>query len=143
MRRSPIAILRDRSGTAIIEFALLAPMMFSLIFGIIQIGISMQAYNAMRSVASDTQRYALVEFEKKNEVADAAIETQAKSIAASDAYLLGSNFNATVTSVVTSRVFGAHEKTLTVTYTPPNLMPFFNWVSPQLSYSRPIFVIDE
>lgn len=134
---------RDCRGSTIIEFALLAPVMFGMMFGVIQVGMSMQAYNAMRNVSSETARYALVEYMKKNEITNGTIETQAEAIATSSPYMLLDNFEATVADAATQRVDGAHEKTLTVTYTPPNVLPFFNWASTELSFSRPIFVIDE
>lgn len=143
MRRLLLSIGRDQRGSTIIEFALLAPVMFGMMFGVIQVGLSMQSYNAMRNVSSETARYALVEYMKKNEIANTAIETQAETIASGAPYLMLDNFEATVTDAATQRVDGAHEKTLTVTYTPPNVLPFFNWASTQLSFSRPIFVIDE
>lgn len=142
-RRHFSVCLRDRRGTTVIEFALLAPVLFGLIFGVIQIGLSMQAYNAMRSVSSEAARYAVIEYMKQNEVANDAIETQTELIGRSSPYLLANNFQATVTDAATQRVSGAIEKTLTVTYTPPNVLPFFDWVSPELSFTRPIFVIDE
>ncbi len=134
---------RDCQGSTIIEFALLAPVMFGMMFGVIQVGLSMQSYNAMRNISSETARYALVEYMKKNEITNAAIETRAETIATTSPYMMLDNFQATVADAATQRVAGAHEKTLTVTYTPPNVLPFFNWASTQLSFSRPIFVIDE
>ncbi|MBY6128762.1 pilus assembly protein [Qipengyuania aquimaris] len=143
IRQAFTRLRKDEQGTTIIEFALLAPVIFGLFFGLIQIGISMQAYNSMRGVASDTARYAVVEYMKQNEVTDAAIQTKAVSIATSSPYLLQNTVQVTITPVATPRVPGTFEKTLSVTYTPPNVLPFFNFVSPQLTYSRPIFVIDE
>lgn len=143
IRQAFSRLRKDEQGTTIIEFALLAPVIFGLFFGLIQIGISMQAYNSMRGVASDTARYAVVEYMKQNEVTDAAIQTKAVSIATSSPYLLQNTVQVTITPVATPRVPGTFEKTLTVTYTPPNVLPFFNFVSPQLTFSRPIFVIDE
>ncbi|QZD89606.1 pilus assembly protein [Qipengyuania aurantiaca] len=137
------SLREDKRGTAIIEFALLAPIVLGLFFGIIQIGISMQAYNSMRSVASDTARYAVVEYMNENTISDATIATKAKSIATSAPYLMNNSVAITITPVTTPRVHGTHEKTLQITYTPPDVLPFFNFTSKQMSYSRPIFVIDE
>ena len=141
--RSLESIRSDESGTTIIEFALLAPVILGLFFGLIQIGISMQAYNSMRGVASDTARYAVVEYMKQNEVGNDTIKSKARQIATGSPYLLQNTVQVTVTSVATPQVQGTFEKTLKITYTPPNILPFFNFVSPQLEYERPIFVIDE
>ena len=133
----------DERGTAIIEFALLAPVILGLFFGLIQIGISMQAYNSLRGVASDTARFAVVEYMNTNEVNDTAIENKAKAIATGAPYLLNNSVTATITPVANPRVHGTHEKTLRITYTPPTVLPFFDFTSKQMSYERPIFVIDE
>ena len=133
----------DERGTAIIEFALLAPVVFGLCFGLIQIGISMQAYNSLRGVASDTARYAVVEYMNGDLVDDITIQNKAKAIARGAPYLLNSSVAATITPVANPRVHGTHEKTLLITYTPPTVLPFFDFTSKQMSYERPIFVIDE
>lgn len=143
MTRKFKALRSDERGTTIIEFALLAPVILGLFFGLIQIGISMQAYNSMRGVASDTARYAVIEYMKKNEVGNDAIKSKARQIATGAPYLLQDTVQITVTSVATPQVQGTFEKKILVTYTPPNVLPFFNFVSPQLTYERPIFVIDE
>ena len=142
--RSQLKTLRsDERGTTIIEFALLAPVIIGLFMGAIQIGISMQAQNSLRGVASDTARFAVVEYMKENKVTDSAIRLRALLIAQSSPYLLNDSVNVTVTPVATPRVHGTHEKTLTITYTPPQVLPFFDFTSEQMSFSRPIFVIDE
>ncbi|QKG71620.1 TadE/TadG family type IV pilus assembly protein [Erythrobacter mangrovi] len=144
MRRFPTKLARDEAGSTLVEFAILAPVIFGMIFGVIQVGASMQSYNAMRSIASDTARYAAVEYMKKNEVSDAALQSYAQNLAASPPYALrGTQPVIMVESVATPRVDGTFEKTLTITYTPPNLMPIMAIPMPELNYSRPIFVIDE
>ncbi|MBO6608297.1 pilus assembly protein [Altererythrobacter sp.] len=136
-------ILRDQSGSTIVEFAILAPAIIGLLFGVFQVGLGMQAKNSMRSIAQETARYAVVEYQKQNEISDAVIENWAEAQAMSAPYLLNSSFDATVTAVGTPRVDGTFEKTLTLTYTPPAVVPLVNWVSPNLTYTRPIFLLDE
>lgn len=144
MRHYLTKLWRNETGSALVEFAILAPVVFGMIFGVIQIGASMQSYNAMRSIASDTARYATVEYMKKNEVSDAALQSYAQNLAASPPYALrGTPPLIAVDPVATPRVDGTFEKTLTITYTPPNFMPIMAITMPELSYSRPIFVIDE
>lgn len=143
-----LQLRRDARGSTIIEFAILAPIMFGLLFGVIQVGLSMQSYNAMRSISSEAARFAVVEYMQGEDDSDGlptndVIETQTKSIANGAPYMMLSNFDADVTDAANQRVDGAIEKTLTVTYTPPNVLPFFDWANTQLSYTRPIFVIDE
>lgn len=137
------ALAKDTHGSTIVEFALLAPVVFGMFFGLIQIGISMQSYSSLRSVASDTARWAVVEYMKQNEVTDAQIQTKAVAIAQAAPYMLNDTITATITPVATPRVHGTHEKTLVMTYTPPNVLPFFDFTSQQQTFTRPIFVIDE
>ncbi|MBX7540637.1 TadE/TadG family type IV pilus assembly protein [Qipengyuania sphaerica] len=144
MRKKIIQRLRtDERGSTIIEFALLAPVILGMFLGLMQIGISMQAYNSLRGVASDTARYAVVQYMIENEVTDTALEDQAVAIAKASPYLLGDSVAVTVTPVASPRVHGTHEKTLTITYTPLQILPFFDFTSGQMTFSRPIFVIDE
>ncbi|MGI8944405.1 MAG: TadE/TadG family type IV pilus assembly protein [Qipengyuania sp.] len=134
-------IVTDNSGATIVEFAILAPIIIGLMLGVLQIGLGMQSYSAMRGVASDSARYATIEYQKEVVVANSAIETWAESRAAGAPYLLQSNFNAAVSDAGTQRVDGATEKTITVTYTPQLILPFMGWVNPTLTFSRPIFLL--
>ena len=134
---------RDEAGSTLVEFAILAPVIIAMIIGVIQVGTSMQSYNAMRSIASDTARYAVIEYQKKNEVTDSALESYAEATAQRAPYLLQSGFDATVTAVASPRVSGTFEKTLVVTYTPPSFMPIIPITPPQLRFTRSIFVLDE
>lgn len=143
MKRLLPRLSRDENGSTIIEFAVLAPVIFGMFFGLIQLGISLQAYNSLRGIASDTARWALVEYMKKNEVSDSQIKDKAVAIAQSAPYMLNDTIEVTITPVATPRVHGTFEKTMLITYTPPDVLPFFDFVSKQQSFERPIFVIDE
>ena len=133
----------DKHGSALVEFALLAPIVFGMFFGIIQLGISMQAQNSLRGIASDTARWAVVEYMKQNEVNDDAIKAKAVAIATSTPYSLKNTVRVTITPVATPRIHGTFEKNIKIDYTPPNVMPFFNFTSQQQSFERPIFLLDE
>ena len=133
----------DKHGSALVEFALLAPIVFGMFFGIIQLGISMQAQNSLRGIASDTARWAVVEYMKQNEVNDDAIKAKAVAIATSTPYSLKNTVTVTITPVATPRIHGTFEKKIKIDYTPPNVMPFFNFTSRQQSFERPIFLLDE
>lgn len=133
----------DKRGSALVEFALLAPIVFGMFFGIIQLGISMQAQNSLRGIASDTARWAVVEYMKQNEVNDDAIKAKAVAIATSTPYSLKNTVRVTITPVATPRIHGTFEKKIKIDYTPPNVMPFFNFTSQQQSFERPIFLLDE
>ena len=137
------SLARDRQGSALIEFALLGPAVIALMIGVLQIGLGMQALNAMRSVSAETARYAAVEFQKENSPTNGTIKTQAESIASSSPFNLdASATTVTIADATTQRVSGAREITMTITYTVPTILPFMGWASPTLTHSRPIFVIN-
>ena len=133
----------NETGATLIEFAMLGPVIIMMLIGVVQVAALTQSYNALRSVAADTARYAIVEYQKQNSVTDTTVEDFAEMLGTGPRYQLTSNLSASVANATNQRVDGATEKTLTVTYTPPAIMPIVDWVSPTLTYSRPIFLIDE
>jgi len=54
-------LIRSQSGAAIIEFALLGPLFLMMLIGVLQVGIYLQNYNAVQSLASDSARHVMVE----------------------------------------------------------------------------------
>lgn len=136
-------ILHDDRGATIIEFALLGPVVIGLMIGVIQIGLAMQSYNAIRSVTAETARYALVEYQQGNAPTNAEIRTQALGIADGPPYLLDrADLTITVSDATVQRVTGAKELTVSVAYRTPTVLPFFDWVSPTVTHERPIFLLD-
>lgn len=142
--RTHLARLRgDRSGATAIEFALLGPLLFTLLLGILQFGLAMQAYNAMRSASADVARFAVVERQKGNAVTATALSTKARTTAVASPYkLLNANLsNAVVTVATTQRVTGATEYKLQYNYNVPNFLEIIDLPTIPLMYSRPIFVV--
>ena len=54
------AVRRDQRGTALVEFALLAPLLFLLLFGIVDFGRALDYYNQMTQLAGQGARAASV-----------------------------------------------------------------------------------
>ena len=136
-------IARDCAGATIIEFAILAPAVIGLMLGVFQIGMAMQSYNAVRSVTAETARYATVEYQKGEEPTNATIRTQAIAIADGPPYLLQpDDLTVTVVDAAVQRVDGAREMTITVSYDVPSVLPLFDWTSPTVTQTRPIFVLE-
>lgn len=134
------AFLRDTRGAALVEFAILAPIIFALMFGVLQVGFHMFAYNAVRSVASDTARYTIVEYQKDDPITITQIENQAEAYAVNAPYDLdGAKLTATATKPVTD-IAGTTKFMLTLTYVPANMLGFFNIGSPTITVTRPIYV---
>ncbi len=135
-------LLRDHGGAVAIEFAILGPMLITMMFGVLQVGIAMQAYNAMRSAAADVARFAVVERQKGNTISATSLTTQAGTIASATPYaLLDANLTHNVVLVATPQVTGTTEYTLTYSYTVPSLLGVIDLAAIPLTYSRPIFVV--
>ena len=144
--RPSLSLVRDTRGAVIIEFAILGPLVIGLMIAVFQIGLGMQAYNSMRSVAGETARFAVVEFQQGETAATLTtddIEDQAITIATSSPYNLGDSVDIEVNDapVAEQTIVGARKIEMTITYTVPLVLPFFDWTSPTLTHSRPIYVI--
>lgn len=136
-------LARDNRGAAMIEFAILLPVIFGTFLGVLQVGLGMQAYNALRNVSADASRYAMIEYQKENEISVTAIEDQAKVIASAMPYAMeASKFDADVTKPATQRVDGAIEYELKTTYTIRSVLGFMGMQDIPISFTRPIFVLD-
>jgi Flp pilus assembly protein TadG len=131
-------LVRDKSAVAAVEFALAAPLALTLLFGVLQIGLAMQAYNAMRGAAGEIGRYVVVQYMSNNKLQDSAIQTQAVSKAtAAPFYLKGTNLDITATTGVTTLV-GVKKITLTMSYDVPDVLPFLPF-SPTLTLTKDIY----
>lgn len=142
---NPRAILRrfiaERNGSVAIEFGLLGPVMIGMLFGVLQIGLGMQSYNALRGISGDVARYAAVNYQTANRLTNAQLQTYGRSVATASPYNLHStDVTVTVVNAATQRVAGATEKTFTVTYTVPSFLKVINVGSPTIRFSRPIFL---
>ena len=138
----PIRFAKDRQGSAIVEFALLAPVMLTMMLGVFYVAISMQNYNALRSVVSDGVREVMVQYQRGSRLNTDTIESVILSKATGRAYLLDSDrIDVDVSSVDDSRVDGALEFDITVTYTLEDWLPFVDLEETTLTYSRPVFVV--
>jgi Flp pilus assembly protein TadG len=144
MNRSPFQRLRcDNRGASAIEFALLAPLFFALLFGVVAVGIYFQNYNAIRSLASDASRFTTVEYEKNNKISATTIEDNVESMGISSPYFLNANnLSVSVEQVNPSRVSGASEFNMNITYQLPAIVGGIAIDNVAISYSRPIFVLN-
>jgi Flp pilus assembly protein TadG len=55
--RRPVGLLRDRKGGAILEFALLAPLLFTLLLGIVEMGRMFYVRHALEYATEQAARY--------------------------------------------------------------------------------------
>ena len=130
-------------GASAVEFALLAPVFISLMLGVVEVGLYMQNYNAVRSLAGDAARVAAVEYQKNNVVTEEALEANIKAMGLAAPYsLMDSQLTVTVTEVSPARVNGAREYDLDIDYALPDIIGGTTIDNFTVSYSRPLFVLD-
>ena len=135
--------LRDRTeGSVIVEFALLAPLLIGMFMGVLQIGIGMQNYNALRGIAGDVSRYAVVNYQTSNRLTTSQLQDYANGISAQAPYgLTRSRFNVTIADAATQRVTGAVEYTMTLRYNVPTMLGVMGVSDIPITFTRPIFVV--
>lgn len=134
---------RDERGGVLVEFALLAPLFFTLLIGVLQIGMQIQNWNAIRNLASDGARFAVVEYQRGHASQADLISTWMRSRGVGSRY----NFNTdrlgiTVTSQ-TSRIADALEMQISVTYDAPDYLAFVPGNLLQIKYKRPVFLLKD
>jgi Flp pilus assembly pilin Flp len=128
-------------GTAAIEFALLAPVFFVMLFGVLQIGLWMQAHNALRGVAADVSRHVLVESQKANPMSNEQIRLYGTATAVRAPYLLASDrVTVSIVAAAEQRVTGARELRFSISYVVPGVLEIIDLPEVTVSFSRPVFV---
>jgi Flp pilus assembly protein TadG len=134
----------SQSGAAVVEFALLGPLFLMLLFGMFQVGIYLQNFNAVQSLASDSARYVMVEYQKSNELTDEQIRSVILGQATNSPYLLDTNrLNITVDSTGASRIAGATEIDVEVRYELSEFIPGVELPLSVIEYSRSVWVVIE
>jgi Flp pilus assembly protein TadG len=131
----------ESSGAVALEFALVGPALIAMLMGVLQIGIGMQNYNALRNVSAEVARYAMVQYATGNNLTNGQLNAYAYTVGENSPYLLkNSRLVASVTDAATQRVTGATEKTLQLEYQIPSLLEPMGLSGPRISYSRPLFL---
>jgi Flp pilus assembly protein TadG len=134
-------LLADASGAVALEFALVGPALIIMLMGVMQVGIGMQNYNALRNVSAEVARYAMVQYATGNNLTNDQLNAYVYNVGEGAPYLLkGDSLVAQVTDAATQRVTGATEKTLTMTYQIPSLLDSLGLHGPSISYTRPLFL---
>lgn len=137
-------LARDGRGGSAVEFALLAPVFIALLMGVLAVGLYMQNYNAVRSLATDAARFAAVEAQKNNMTVflGTTLEDNIKLLGSASPYHLDTTrLDVDINEVTPSPVDGARQFDLTLTYDLPDLIGGISIDNVSLSYSRQIFVL--
>ncbi|MCW1403304.1 pilus assembly protein [Novosphingobium sp. MW5] len=133
---------RNSQGAATVEFALLGPIMITMMMGVLQFGIAMWNYNSLRGIASDVARYAVINYQSNNKLTNSQLRDYTEAVATQAPYGMAlENLTITVTTANTQRVSGATELTLTVNYNVPTLLSVAGVGTIPMSFSRPIFLL--
>ena len=131
----------DRRGATAVEFALLAPTFIVMLFGVLQVGIALQNYNAMRSLSADVARHAMIQHARNTPLSNSALTTYAESRGSGAPYLLlADNLEVTIAPATTPQISDAAELTLTIEYEIPSLLSSMGLDGPDIDYERPIFL---
>ena len=134
-------IRRDGRGAVLVEFALLAPVILTLLFGVVQVGIHMQNYNAVRNLAADGARFAVVEYQRGNALSTTAIRAAILAQGFGPKYNLNSNLLAVNVTQPATRIAGLREMRIRVTYDAPDFLAFVDGDALQIVYERPVFLV--
>lgn len=133
----------DCSGSTLIEFAILAPVLFAGLLGVLQIGLAMQAYNSLRGIAGDTARHAVTSYQINTDPSATVLEAYGRGVATTTPYsLISDELTLRVTAASNQRVTGAQEFELLLRYNVPTILQIGGIEDIPISYSRPIFVVN-
>lgn len=146
IRRKSVTIARrlahSRSGAAVIEFALLGPLFLMVLFGVLQVGIYLQNYNAVQSLASDGARFVMVEYQKENQLDDDQIRSVMLGLSTNAPYLLNPDrLNITVTRAASTRVTGATRIQVAMAYRLSDFIPGVDLPLSVIRYNRSVWVV--
>jgi Flp pilus assembly protein TadG len=130
----------DRGGSTIVEFAILAPAIITLFLGVLQVGMWMHSYNALRSIAAETGRYTAVQYQKANYISNIDMATWARDRAMDGYQFKSDDISTDVSDAADQQITGVTQKTLTLTYTFRSVMSIVGISDQVVTFSRPIFV---
>ena len=137
-------LLHDQRGASVVEFVVLAPVLISMLLGVMQAGMYMQAHNALSSVATDMSRFMSVEYQRQNKITNDLLESYAYTRAVSAPYLLqSSQLSVTADDAPTQTITNVREIQLEMHYKVPNVMAFASFGPMDLRYKRSIYVSTE
>lgn len=135
-------LVRSTRGSALVEFAVIAPVLVSMLLGVVQVGMWVQNFNAVRNVTNDVARFAMVEYQRGNKINNDAIATRATLVAEGGKYAMTGGVLVPAVADRPTQVDGIKQVRLTVNYTPPEFIPFVDPGLLTISYARDIYLYD-
>jgi Flp pilus assembly pilin Flp len=132
---------RDRRGAVLVEFALLAPALLVLLLGVFQVGVHVQNYNAVRNLAADGARWAVVQYQRGNSLTTEQIECGVMARGRGPKFGLDADRLDVVVTEPATRIAGVREMQVDITYAAPNFLGFAEIPALDINYERPIFLL--
>jgi hypothetical protein len=133
-------IKRNRDGSVIVEFAILAPVLFAMLLGVLTIGMHSYNRNALGSVASDTARYTVVEYQKLNKLSNDQIAGKAVALGINPPYALDIDRLGVTVSRPATDITGTIRFRIDLTYDPYNPIAFTGVGAPRIKATRYFYV---
>ena len=134
-------LLLDTRGGVLVEFAILAPAIITLLLGVIQVGLHVQNSNAVRNLAADGARFAVVQYQSNQSSPNDVLETWIRARAVGGRYNLNTDRLEIDVTDQTTRIGGTIEKRIEITYSAPTYISAMSGETLDLTYVRPVFLI--
>lgn len=134
-------IRADRRGAVLVEFALLAPVLITLLIGVVQVGLHVQNSNAVRNLASDGARMAVVQYQRGNALTADQIQAMVVAQGVGPKYNLHPDRLAVEVTEPASRIGGVREMRIRISYNAPDYLAFVDNAGLGIDYERPVFLL--
>lgn len=133
-------LAHDERGAPAVEFAFAAPVFIMMVFGVMQVGLSMQAKNALQGSLGDVGRYVVMQHASDHGLDDEQIEARLISVATDGPYLLKEeNLVIDSSTAVASDIAGTKKITISMNYSVPSILPIISELPWTMSTSRTIY----
>ena len=133
-------LARDERGGTLVEFALVSPIMLTLLFGVIQVGLHVQNANAVRNLAARAPS-AVVEYQRGNSLSANQIAAEIRARGVGPKYHLNLDRLDVVVTEEASRIGGVDEMSIAISYDMPNYLAFVDLSDLTIEYERPVFLL--
>lgn len=136
-------LVRDQRGSALIEFALVSPMVILLIMAALQFGLSLRANAGLRDLAGWAGREAVVSYQLTSDpvIGPEQLRTMITQRAQHPRYnLTDGTLNVTVTSVADTTLLTVNRVRIRISYGYPMSIPLLPRMTVPLSVDRTFYV---
>ena len=133
---------RDARGTTLVEFALASPILIMFMLAVMQIGMTMQAYSALREVISSGGRAAMVAYQDKSDgvMTETQVEDMIKTRASAAGHRLRADDLTVDVTITDDNVLLAKKIQIDLDYDVELVIPFWKTSALTLSESRMFYV---